>query len=59
MIASGIRIGTAAVTTRGMVEEDMKNIADIIDIVLNDAVYDKNVLRTRVRNLCNKYPIYK
>ena len=33
MIASGIRIGTAAVTTRGMVEEDMKNIADIIDIV--------------------------
>ena len=36
-----------------------KSFADKIDIVLNDAVYDKNVLRTRVRNLCNKYPIYK
>ena len=59
MIASGIRIGTAAVTTRGFKEEEMKNIADMIDIVLNDAVYDKNALRTRVKNLCDKYPIYK
>ena len=59
MIASGIRIGTAAVTTRGFKEEEMKSIADMIDIVLNDAVYDKNALRTRVKNLCDKYPIYK
>ena len=59
MIASGIRIGTAAVTTRGFKEEEMKSIADMIDIVLNDAVYDKNALRMRVKNLCNKYPIYK
>ena len=59
MIASGIRIGTAAVTTRGFKEEEMKSIADMIDIVLNDAVYDKNALRTRVKSLCDKYPIYK
>ena len=59
MIASGIRIGTAAVTTRGFKEEEMKSIADMIDIVLNNATYDKNALRTRVKNLCDKYPIYK
>ena len=35
MIASGIRIGTAAVTTRGFKEEEMKEIADIIDITLS------------------------
>ena len=62
MIASGIRIGTAAVTTRGFKEDEMKEIADIIDIALSDdfnILEVKNALRTRVRKLCDTYPIYQ
>ncbi len=57
-ITSGLRIGTPAVTTRGMKEEDMIEIADIIDLVLTSSE-DKIVIRDRVINLCKKYPIYK
>lgn len=57
-ITSGIRIGTPAVTTRGFNEEDMKEIASII----NDAISAKNpnldLLRSRVKSLCEKYPLY-
>lgn len=57
-VTSGIRIGTAAVTTRGFNKEDMVTIAEII----NDALCNENVteeqLRTRVKGLCEKYPLY-
>ncbi|MGP1406015.1 serine hydroxymethyltransferase [Filifactor alocis] len=54
---SGIRIGTAAVTTRGMKELEMKQIADAIDLVLakDDIVSAKHI----VEELTKKYPIYE
>ncbi len=60
MVTSGIRIGTAATTTRGMIEADMIEIADIITQVL-DHPTDEAVhaaVRTRVKTLCGKYPIF-
>lgn len=59
MITSGIRVGTPAVTTRGMKEDDMIEIADMIaDIVQNGEGAVENV-RARAIALCDKYPIYK
>jgi len=57
--ASGIRIGTPAVTTRGMKEAEMREIADLIGEVLND-VKDLDVakgVRERVRELTAKHPL--
>lgn len=59
MITSGIRVGTPAVTTRGMKEDDMIEIADMIaDIVQNGECAIENV-KARAIALCDKYPIYK
>ncbi|WMI82116.1 serine hydroxymethyltransferase [Anaerotignum sp. MB30-C6] len=58
-VTSGIRIGTPAITSRGMVEADMKEIADVIAIVLKDYEGTKEEATKRVRALTNKYPIYK
>lgn len=59
MITSGIRVGTPAVTTRGMKEDDMIEIADMIaDIVQNGEGAIENV-KARAIALCDKYPIYK
>jgi glycine hydroxymethyltransferase len=59
-VTSGIRIGTAAVTTRGLKEEEMEIIADLIDTALSS--YDSSqVLETvkdRAINLMQKFPIY-
>ncbi|MDO4710821.1 MAG: serine hydroxymethyltransferase [Peptostreptococcaceae bacterium] len=54
---SGIRIGTAAVTTRGMVEEDMAKIAEAIDLVLTKK--DIEAGKKIATELTTKYPIYK
>ncbi|HMK61591.1 MAG TPA: serine hydroxymethyltransferase [Dissulfurispiraceae bacterium] len=60
-ITSGIRLGTPCVTTRGMGELEMEEIADIISTVIhnrnNDSVLDS--ISLRVRALCDKFPIYK
>ena len=58
-VTSGIRIGTPAVTTRGMKESEMKEIAKIIKLVIGkkEQVFDE--VRERVINMCKKYPIYK
>ena len=58
-VTSGIRLGTAATTTRGFVEEDMVEIAKIISLTLKD--FDKNAdeARARVATLCAKYPLYE
>ncbi len=57
-ITSGIRIGTPAITTRGMVEEDMVEIADIMNLVLENPDGDKEEAKRRVKVLTDKYPIY-
>ena len=60
MIASGIRIGTPAVTTRGMGEKEMDEIAELIDDALAhraDAAY-LSAVRRKVRTLCGRHPIY-
>lgn len=59
-VTSGIRIGTPAVTTRGMKESEMKFIAEMIDTVLqnprNERLYD--VIREKVKELCGQFPFY-
>jgi glycine hydroxymethyltransferase len=61
MVTSGIRIGTPAVTTRGMKEEEMRTIARLIAHVLNDIKDDKRVaeVREQVSALCGKFPLYR
>ena len=61
MVTSGIRIGTPAITTRGMKEGDMKTIAFLIDRCLSNvgdqAVQDK--VAAEVKELTGKYPFYE
>lgn len=57
-VTSGIRIGTPAVTTRGFNEEDMKEIADIINFVIENREGDLSQARARVKALCDKHPLY-
>ena len=57
-IASGIRLGTPAVTSRGMVEEDMVEIADIITLIAKDYEGNKAEAADRVKKLVSKYPLY-
>ena len=57
-VTSGIRIGTAAVTTRGFDVEAMKEIASIINDAIENRNSDLELLRERVKSLCAKYPLY-
>ena len=57
-ITSGIRLGTAAVTTRGFKVEDMQEVAAIISITLKDFENKADEARARVKALCEKYPLY-
>ena len=58
-VTSGIRIGTPAVTTRGLKEEDMKEIAEIINLVVTDYDMRKEEIIKRVQAICKKYPLYE
>ena len=57
-ITSGVRIGTPAVTSRGLVEEDMKVLAHLIGCAAKDFEGTKDYVRAEVAKLCEKYPLY-
>ena len=58
-VTSGVRIGTAAVTTRGLKEADCDKIAEYITLVLNDYEGNKDKVRAGVEEICKKYPLYE
>jgi len=59
-ITSGIRVGTPAMTTRGMKEDEMVSIADFIDSVINNKDDDEFLanVREQVGELCSRFPLY-
>ena len=56
---SGVRLGTAAVTTRGFTEADMVEVADLIALAVRDFDAQKQNIDTRVAALCKAHPIYE
>lgn len=58
-VTSGVRIGTPAVTTRGLVEEDMRVIARLIKMTVTDFDSKADEIREAVNQICQKYPIYE
>ena len=59
-ISSGIRIGTPAVTTRGMTQDDMVKIVTLIDTIIEKPNDEDNIVRVKseVNDLCNSFPLY-
>ena len=57
-VTSGVRVGTPAVTTRGLKEEDMKVIAHLFKLVATDFENKADECRAAVAELCRKYPLY-
>lgn len=58
-VTSGVRIGTPAITSRGLKEEDMPKIAECIWLAATDFENKADYIRAEVTKLCDKYPIYK
>lgn len=58
-VTSGVRLGTAAVTTRGLVESDMREIAHLIFLAATDFENSREEIATRVAAICKKYPLYE
>ena len=58
-VTSGVRIGTPAITSRGLKEEDMPKIAECIWLAATDFENKADYIRAEVTKLCEKYPIYK
>jgi glycine hydroxymethyltransferase len=61
MLASGLRIGTPALTTRGLLEEDLYEAGEVIVAALGDSYGDmrRNELLERTRTLMERYPLYE
>ncbi|HIZ80059.1 MAG TPA: serine hydroxymethyltransferase [Candidatus Lachnoclostridium stercorigallinarum] len=58
-VTSGVRIGTPAVTTRGLVENDMEKIAELIWLAATDFEAKADYIREEVTKICDRYPIYR
>ena len=58
-LTSGVRIGTPAVTTRGLKEDDMRVIGECIYLTAKDFESNKEKVRGMVNELCAKYPLYE
>jgi glycine hydroxymethyltransferase len=59
MNPSGLRIGTQALTTRGMAEDEMREIAQVISIALSERFEaERESLRERTRALMDRFPLY-
>ena len=58
-LTSGVRIGTPAVTTRGLKEDDMRVIGECIYLTAKDFECNKEKVRGMVNELCAKYPLYE
>ena len=58
-VTSGVRIGTPAVTTRGLKEDDMKTIARLIKMTVTDFDTKADEIRAEVTKICDKYPLYE
>lgn len=59
ILTSGVRIGTAAVTSRGMNENEMKEIAKCIYLSITDFENNKDNIKSCVESLCSLHPIYE
>ena len=58
-VTSGLRIGTPAVTTRGLKEEEMEKIAEYIYLAAKDFDNKADFIREGVTEICTKYPLYE
>ena len=58
-ITSGIRVGTPAITTRGLKEDDAREIARMISLICDDFEKNKGNVIKQVEDICKKYPLYE
>lgn len=58
-VTSGVRLGSAAVTTRGLKEEDMDRIAEFVFLAATDFENKKDEIKAGVKEICDKYPLYE
>ncbi len=58
-VTSGVRIGTAAVTTRGLGTEEMEKIAEYIALCIKDFDANEEKIKKGVEEICKKYPLYE
>lgn len=58
-VTSGVRIGTPAVTSRGLKEDDMRVIAHLIKLAATDFENSADYIRAEVTKICDKYPLYE
>ena len=58
-VTSGVRIGTAAVTTRGLGPEEMKKIAKCVGMTARDFEGTAKQVKDIVHDICQKFPMYK
>ena len=58
-ITSGVRVGTPALTTRGMKEPEMKKIAHLFALTARDFENSADAVRAEVAKLCEQFPLYK
>ena len=60
-VTSGIRVGTAAITTRGLKEKHMDEIVELIDLVINDPEDEHTIkkVKKKVHKLMEDHPLYK